>query len=141
MMRNARWMLSFTVAAALFLMLWDFTPRVVSKNGDSAKAGRHKAVPKAKSLPSIDQDGQERKAPPQGKVATVNEDPDVGSDPDLPAFMDGKISKEEYLARRGEYINMVRGLDDENAAELRAEAIELLNRREGPKEGLKERRI
>ena len=35
---------------------------------------------------------------------------------------------------------MLRGSDNENAAELRGEAIELLNRQEGSKEGLKEGR-
>lgn len=137
MKRNARWILLFTVAAALFLMLWDFTPRVASQSGDSSKAGRHKAARKANSLRPIDHDDQVRKALPQSKVSTTRKEPDVESDADLPAFMVGQVNKEEYLARRGEYIAMMRGLDHENAGELRAEAIEMLNRQEGPKKGLK----
>ncbi|MBA3322016.1 MAG: hypothetical protein H0T45_11310, partial [Pyrinomonadaceae bacterium] len=47
--------------------------------------------------------------------------------------MVGKIDKQVYLRKRGEHINMLRGLPHENAEELREQAIELLNRQEGPR--------
>lgn len=141
MKRNTRWTLLFTSAAAVSLMLWDLTPQVASKVGKSGRSARHKTTHRANTLPSIVQDAQQRKLPPQGRVSTGGEEPDAESDPDLPAFMLGLVDKEEYLARRGEYIAMMRGLEDENAGELRAEAIEMLNRQEGPKKGLKGERI
>ncbi|MGH9945033.1 MAG: WD40/YVTN/BNR-like repeat-containing protein, partial [Pyrinomonadaceae bacterium] len=139
MKSNARWMLLFTVTAALFLMLWDFTPRVASKNGTPGKVVSHEAARASKSSRLIEQQGQKRKVPvrevktptPQGKVP--GEDPNANEDPDLPPFLSGKIDKQFYLQKRAEHISMLRGLSDENAGELRDEAIELLNRQEGGK--------
>lgn len=130
---NIRWTLLFTLTAVLSLMLWDFTPRVASQGGAPAKPGPHKATQKTNTSRRIVRDAQEPEVPPQGSVLNSSEEPGAESDADLPAFMVGQVNKEEYMARRGEYIAMMRGLDHENAGELRAVAIEWLNRHEGPK--------
>jgi len=126
-------MLLSAIAAALFLMLWDLTPRVASQNGNPGNAVSSQAPLKAKPSLPIDQQAQEVKAQTQkGKVTTVSGDPDAGEDPDLPPFLQGQINKQDYLQKRAEHINMLRGLPDENAGEKRDAAIELMNRQEGP---------
>ncbi len=133
MKRNARWTLLSAIAAALFLMLWDLTPRVASHNGNSGNAVSRQAAVKAKSSRPSDQPVQDVKAQtPKRKVTTVSGDPDAEEDPDIPSFLQGQVNKQEYLLKRAEHINMLRGLPDENAGEKRDAAIELMNRQEGP---------
>jgi hypothetical protein len=54
-------------------------------------------------------------------------------DPDLPGFMAGKIDKEEYLQRRSEHINKLRGIHPGRPVNpgARGRAISEMNRQEG----------
>ena len=54
-------------------------------------------------------------------------------DPDLPAFMAGKINKEDYLRRRTEHINKLRGIHRGRPVDpsARGRAIREMNRQEG----------
>src|SRR6266478_2997973 len=55
------------------------------------------------------------------------------SDPDLPAFMSGKIDKEEYLQSRAEHINKLRGIVPGRPLDpgARGRAIQQMNRQAG----------
>jgi len=66
----------------------------------------------------------------EGAAAQADGDAD---DPDLPAFMAGMINKEDYLRRREEHVNKLRGIRAGQTFDPRARgrAIQEMNRQEG----------
>src|SRR5262249_55166326 len=73
------------------------------------------------------QQTQRRAEPAQSSAAIESDD---GEDPDLPAFANGKINKENYLKGRDDQVTLIRGLNEvmQKSGNLRAAAIEHMER-------------
>jgi len=87
-----------------FLMAWA---------GTVAAQAPNQPVAADKTTPAFEETGE------PDQVAEASD----ASDPDLPPIARGKISKRDYLKRRGEQVGMLRGLPNATAAEMRNKAI------------------
>ncbi len=88
----------------LFLMIWA---------GAVAAQAQNQPVAADKTTPAFEKTGE---------LGQLSETSDA-FDPDLPPIARGKISKREYLKKRGDQIGMLRGLPNVKAAEMRNKAI------------------
>lgn len=101
----------------------------VSAQKSSTKLNFQSALPKNSPPPqsAADDDGD------KDRDGRNKKDDDGEDDADVPRFMIGKISKEDYLSRRDEHINRLRGIEKGKPfdAGRRSRAVRQLDRQEG----------
>ena len=113
---------SFVVKAAM--------PELGDKEGQEGRESRSKAEVIFKAVARGNASGLSARTNFKGREREEKEGED---DADIPRFMVGKIGKEDYLSRRQEHINRLRGVErgKPNIPGARGRAIRELNRQQG----------
>jgi len=122
-MKRTTLFVAATIASFVFMLLWDFTPRADAKkekqSSFAAQASRHDRPSYSSRRPiNLFNRGKQadlylkEPAGSNGSLAAEGNQEDEMNDPDLPSksFLN-RIDKREYLQRRDEYINRLRGIE------------------------------
>src|ERR1051325_675303 len=113
MKRSSRWTVFFAMIVAGMVVAVSLAPGSFSQSAlqrQRRESEPQERRPEPRERRSARENG---KNPIRTTLVPPTEENEENDDPDLPPGMAGKIDKETYLRARGDYIDMLRGRDDE----------------------------